>query len=70
MPSVSAVRGNVHVLRVGFPQGYEVSAFATLLRHLANIQSLKNGQFVLLVLKANGIVAVKSATALFRSPWA
>ena len=38
MPSGSAVRGNVHVLRVGSLQGYEVHAFATLLRHLANIQ--------------------------------
>ena len=36
MPSGSAVRGNVHVLRVGSLQGYEVHAFATLLRHLAN----------------------------------
>ena len=35
MPSGSAVRGNVHVLRVGSLQGYEVHAFATLLRHLA-----------------------------------
>ena len=38
VPSVSAVRGSVHVLRVGFPQGYEVHAFATLLRHLANFE--------------------------------
>ena len=30
-----AIRGNVHVLRVGSLQGYEVHAFATLLRHLA-----------------------------------
>ena len=36
MPNGSAVRGNVHVLRVGSLQGYEVHAFATLLRHLAN----------------------------------
>ena len=35
MLSGSAVRGNVHVLRVGSLQGYEVHAFATLLRHLA-----------------------------------
>ena len=38
MPSGSAVRGNVHVLRVGSLQGYEVHAFATLLRHLANFE--------------------------------
>ena len=38
MPSGSAVRGNVHVLRVGSLQGYEVHAFATLLRHLANFR--------------------------------
>ena len=38
VPSVSAVRGSVHVLRVGFPQGYEVHAFATLLRHLVYIR--------------------------------
>ena len=34
MPSGSAVRGNVLVLRVGSLQGYEVHAFTTLLRHL------------------------------------
>ena len=38
MPSGSAVRGNVHVLRVGSLQGYEVRAFTTLLRHLANFE--------------------------------
>ena len=38
MPSGSAVRGNVRVLRVGSLQGYEVHAFATLLRHLANFR--------------------------------
>ena len=38
VPSVSAIRGSVHVLRVGFPQGYEVHAFTTLLRHLANFR--------------------------------